>query len=319
MREYGGYIELDEFCGNAYYTDCISLNSGRSCLGYLIEKRNIQKLYLPYFLCDTVKETCEKYNVDYEYYSIHADFEPIFSKELHENEYLYVVNFYGQLSQEYIHSLNQQYKNIIFDNAQDFYRKPIAGMDTIYICRKYFGVADGAYLFTRDNLSLEDEYQIDTCYDRMTFLLGRYEKDASSFYSEYVKNNDYFANKPVMRTSKITSNLLNALDYEKIKHKRSENFMFLHEEFSQINNLTLNMSDGAFAYPLYINNGFEIKKKLIENKIYIPTLWPDVFNKCSEDTLEYKYAKNILALPVDQRYGLGDMKELCNKIKKVIE
>lgn len=37
---------------------------------------------------------------------------------------------------------------IILDNTQSFFQKPISGIDTIYSCRKYFGVPDGAYLST---------------------------------------------------------------------------------------------------------------------------------------------------------------------------
>ena len=317
MKEYGGYIELDELNGSEYYTDCLSLNSGRSCLGYLIENRNITKIYLPCFLCDTVKETCEKYKIAYEYYTITDDFKPVFTKELCEDEYLYVVNFYGQLSKEYTIELHKKYNNLILDKAQDFYREPIAGMDTIYICRKYFGVADGAYLFTKDNY--EENYPIDTTYDRMLFLLGRYEKDASSFYSEYVSNNDYFANKPIMRTSKLTRNLLKAIEYEKCKEVRTKNFTFLHEELQELNELKLKMVDGPFAYPLLVENGAEIKKKLIEKKMYIPTLWPDVFNKCDPISVEYRYAKDILPLPVDQRYCIEDMLEIASSIKCLLK
>lgn len=316
MKEYGGYIELDEFYGTEYYENCLSFNSGRSCLGYLIEKRDIKKLYLPYFLCDTVKETCERYKIKYEYYYIKSNFEPNFSKKIGENEYLYVVNFYGQLSFEYINYLNSIYKNLILDNAQDFFRTPIDGMDTIYICRKYFGVADGAYLFSKDNF--EQEYPIDTSYDRMNFLLGRFEKDAASFYSEYLKNNNYFASGPIMRTSKLSRNILRAINYERIKKIRTDNFMFLYSEFWNQNQLLLNPTEGAFAYPLLVDNGDVIRKKLIANKIYIPTLWPEVFKKCGKKTLEYRYAKDILPIPVDQRYNIEDMKFLSNEIKRLV-
>ncbi len=316
MKEYGGYIELDEFRGEEYYTDCLSLNSGRSCLGYLIEKRNIKKIYLPFFLCDTVKETCEKYGIEYEYYHIRSDFYPDLTKRLLDNEYLYVVNYYGQIRSDIAYELKTQYGNVIFDNAQDFFRKPVEGMDTIYICRKFFGVADGAYLFTSDNC--EEAYPIDTTYDRMRFLLGRYEKDASSFYGEYVSNNDYFADKPVMRTSKLTRNLLRAIDYEKCKEIRTKNFAVLHEELQELNELQISMVEGPFAYPLLVENGAEIKRKLIEKKIYIPTLWPDVFNKCDETTLEYRYAKDILPIPVDQRYDARDMLDIIRNIKEAM-
>ena len=39
-------------------------------------------------------------------------------------------------------------KNVIIDNVQAYFQRPIEGFDTLYSCRKYFGVPDGAVLYT---------------------------------------------------------------------------------------------------------------------------------------------------------------------------
>lgn len=305
MKEYGGYIELDSYRGKEYFTDLIPLNCGRSCLSYLIEAKKIRKLYLPYFLCSTVKMACENCKVEYEFYSINENFYPIFSKKMQQDEYIYVVNYYGQLTDNYVLELKERYGQVILDNAQAFFRQPLLEVDTIYTCRKFFGVPDGAYLAT-DILSTV-EYPQDISYNRMNFLLGRYELSASMFYQEYVNNNLFFDSESIKYTSKLTTNLLRGIDYEYVKETRENNYIFLHEQLGTYNKLTLQESEGPFAYPLLIENGFAIRKKLQEKKIYIPTLWPDVFEICEEDTVEYRYARNILPLPVDQRYGIKDM------------
>lgn len=71
-------------------------------------------------------------------------------------------------------------------------------------------------------------------------------------------------------------------------------------------------------YPLYIEGGSEIRKKLQAKKIFIPTLWPAVFKLCGENELEYDMAKNILPIPVDQRYGIEDMEYIVEEIKTMI-
>ena len=81
-------------------------------------------------------------------------------------------------------------------------------------------------------------------------------------------------------------------------------------EFRDINELNLKSVYGAFMYPLLIQNGSEIRKTLQKEKIYIPTLWPNVLEECESDSLEYRYAADILPIPVDQRYGIEDMKYL---------
>lgn len=68
-------------------------------------------------------------------------------------------------------------------------------------------------------------------------------------------------------------------------------------------------------YPLYIENGAKIRKKLQKEKIYIPTLWADVLAHCKQSELEYDMAQNILPLPLDQRYTLENMEYMI----KVLE
>lgn len=73
----------------------------------------------------------------------------------------------------------------------------------------------------------------------------------------------------------------------------------------------------AFMYPLLVQNGSEIRKALQKEKIYIPTLWPNVLKECPADSLEYHYAADILPIPIDQRYGKEDMRCLVDTIKRV--
>ena len=74
----------------------------------------------------------------------------------------------------------------------------------------------------------------------------------------------------------------------------------------------------AFMYPLYIENGAEIRKKLQTKKIYVPTLWPTCFDVCAYNEPEYDMAKNILPLPVDQRYGVREMEILLNQVRSFL-
>ena len=60
-------------------------------------------------------------------------------------------------------------------------------------------------------------------------------------------------------------------------------------------------------YPLLLEKGMEVRRRLQKQKIYIPMLWGDVFHWCEEYETEYYMAKNILPLPIDQRYGVEEM------------
>ena len=314
MKEIGGYIELDTYRGELLHEGAVSLNCGRNALAYIIRSRNIKSILLPYFLCSSVLNVCKKENVQIRYYYIGRDFLPIDIKT-QSDEWLYVVNYYGQISNSKIKEMQQKYHNIIIDNAQAYFQMPVEDIDTLYTCRKYFGVADGAFLYT--DAILEGKLPMDESFNRMHFLLGRYERTASEFYNEYSENNHFFADEPIKQMSKLTANLLHGIDYDFVKKSRTENFAYLHKCFESANKLILTVPEGAFMYPLYIENGVEIRKKLQAKKIYIPTLWPDVFEICSEDQPEYDMAMNILPLPIDQRYGIKDMEYLVEVIQNV--
>jgi len=311
MKEYGGYIELDTYRLPMLHEGAIALNCGRNCLAYLIRARKIKKIMLPYFICDSVIDLCKKDNVEITFYHINERFEPT-DISVDNDQWFYVVNFYGQLTKEYLTALKQRYGRVIVDNAQAYFDMPLENTDTLYTCRKYFGVADGAFLYT--DALLDEELPLDESFERMHFLLGRFERTASEFYSEYSANNHQFASEPIKRMSKLTNNLLHGIDYEFVKQRRTENFKLYHGRLKGINQLELREAEGAFAYPLLIENGAEIRKKLQQQKIYVPTLWPNVVNDMAEDSLEHRFAKDILPLPVDQRYDSNDIQFIVNII-----
>ncbi len=314
--EYGGYIEFEYYRGREYHEAAVALNSGRHCLEFLIRKKNIKKLYIPYFTCHSVVGMCEKTGVQYEFYHIDSSFMPKFEKKLSEGEWLYLVNFYGQISNKVISELKGRHVSIILDNTQDFFRYPVDGVDTLYTCRKFFGVADGGYLYTDADDDLDLPTDTSAC--RMEFLMGRLEKGANEYYRQYVANNKIFSGQDLKRMSLLTGNIMRSLDYEHIKNVRTENFTYLHERFKGKNPIELTVADGAYVYPLYAENGPEIRAALTEKKIYIPCFWKYVFDICEKGDTEYLFAENILPLPVDHRYTVEDMKYIAEQTEHLL-
>lgn len=314
MKEIGGYFGLEQLISNEYYKELIPLNSGRNALLYFLKVKYIKKIYIPYYLCDSVSDMLKRNDYDFEYYKIDSHFMPIFDKGLAKDEYLYIVNYFGQLSDDRIINLKQQYDRIIIDNTQAFFQKPIKDIDTLYTCRKIFGVPDGAYLYmaSKINLSLE----IDISKLRMTHILGRYEGKALEYYNDFQNNDEYFKGQPLRYMSKLTHNILGAIDYKSVNETRNRNYEFLESKLGSFNKLKLIIPASVFAYPFYIKNGVDVRKELVKEQIYIPTLWPNVLTNTPEGSIEHDYAANILPLPCDQRYGIGDMEYIVDKLKK---
>ena len=273
--------------GSEFHEQGIALNSGRNALRYLIRGRKIKRIWLPKLLCSAISDTCKEENVEILYYLIDKQLRPVLPQGL-EGDWLYLINYYGQYSVEEIRHLGQIYKNIIVDNVQAFYTKPIDGLDTIYTCRKFFGVPDGGYLYT--DCTLSEILQKDESYDRLTFLAGRLERSANDFYSAYRENEQRIDELPLRRMSMVTQNLLRGIDYEKIKKDRERNFSYLHEYLKSINQLELCLPDGPYMYPLLVKDGAEIRKRLQEKKIYVPTMWPNVLESLAHEETEYALA-----------------------------
>lgn len=309
--EIGGYFGLESFSGTEYYPSLIKLNSARNALLYLLKARNIDKLYIPRYLCDTVSALCDRYGYCYEYYSVGSDFMPVFDISLAEDAWLYVVNYYGRLSNETICVLQQKHKRLIVDNVQAFFQPPSPGIDTLYSCRKFFGVPDGAYLST--DAVLEENIPVDTSWDRMKHILGRFEETGAAFYGDFQKNDEKFYELELRWMSALTQNILRAVDYEAVRQRRNENYQTLAQALNTFNLLPACAVDGPYCYPFYCKNGQQVRKLLATQKIYIPMLWPNV--PTIGNALEYDYAQNILPLPCDQRYTQEDMQRLITTLK----
>ena len=313
MKEIGGYFELDKTTKNngvEFYSDLLALNCARNAFLYLCRARNIKKIYIPFFLCDSISKVCQKEGVAFEYYHTSESFKPIFNKRLNNNEYLYIVNYFGQMTREEIVLLKNKYKTIIIDNVQAFFDKPVDGIDTIYSCRKFFGVPDGAYLSTNAG---HLELQYDDSSRRLSHIIGRTKDGAKKHYQEYLSNEELLSKAPLCFMSKTTHSLLGKIDYSCVASIRESNFAFLHSKLGHLNMLSVRCPIGPYSYPLHIKNGSQIRDSLIKKNIFIPHLWPNILSK-KEDA----FSRDILPLPCDQRYTKDDMEYIANEVLKCL-
>ena len=314
MKEIGGYFGLEEFSGKELYHGLVAVNNARNALLYILKARNISKLYIPYYLCDSVYEMCKREGFDYEYYHIDENLLPKFDKHLGDDEYLYVVNYFGQIDRSKVIELKEKFGNIILDNVQAFFEEPIKGIDTVYSCRKFFGVPDGGYVAT--DARIDGNLSLDLSMDRMRHVLGRYEGNAGDYFSDFRQSDEAFSKIELRAMSKLTHNILSAVDYNFVRKRREENFEYLDSCLGQKNGLNVKKVVGPYAYPFYCEDGPAVRKQLAKEKIFVATLWPNVIQV--GNSLEKKYAENILPLPCDQRYDKEDMKRIAHSVLHII-
>ncbi len=314
MREIGGYLEFERYYRQEFHKGCMALNSGRNCLAYLIEARGIKHILLPRLICDSIVDVCAQKDVEVTYYSVGQDFKPVLPEHIDNENYVYIINYYGQLDNEYLGGMKQKYPHMIVDNVQAFFQEPISNIDTIYSCRKFFGVADGAYLYS--SVNKESALPQELAYDRMNFLLGRFENTGNMFFQSYQDNEKYLSEQDVKKMSPLTQNILKSIDYERVKDVRQRNYKFLDRCLKDVNALQITIPIGPYIYPLMLEDAEYVRERLLKRHIYVPVLWPNVLRDCMEDTLEYYYAKHILPIACDQRYSEEDMMYLVDEIKE---
>ncbi len=315
MKIVGGYFELELTKGAEYHGSALRLNTGRNAFEYILRAKKYKKVYIPYYTCDVLLQPINRLGLAYKFYSINEAFEPVFSYDtINDNEAFLYTNYFG-LKDKFVAALSKKCKNLIIDNSQSFFSKPIKCIDTFYSPRKYLGVPDGAYLYTETKLDMPLEKDIS--YKRFEHLLRRIDLGAENGYFYFKKSNKLLDNLPIKEMSTLTQRLLKNIDYKSIAENRKNNFLSLHAGLKKINILKLELygHQVPMTYPFMSNNS-ELRLELIKNKIFVAQYWPNVTRWSSADSLEYKYAVNIVHLPISQMCAFADMKRIINLISK---
>jgi hypothetical protein len=313
----GGYFELELPQGDEYHKNALRLNTGRNAFEYILRAKHYKKVYLPYYTCDVMLEPINKLNIDFEFYNIDKDFAPIFNfSKIKPSDVFVYTNYFGICDKPAQH-ISQQCKNIIIDNSQAFYSLPLPGVDTFYSPRKFFGLPDGAYLYTDKKLEIELEQ--DVSINRFEHLLGRIEHEPEDYYLKFKENSHSLVAQPIKIMSKLTQRLLQSIDYTSIAKQRKNNFLYLHNELNEKNEIQPKTTHDTvpMVYPLFVKNGAILKRKLIQNKVFLASYWPNVIDWCDKANLEYQLNEHLVNIPIDQRYHIDNMKFIIEYIKQL--
>lgn len=319
MKEIGGYfqLELNKDTYNFPHQSGCLVNTGRNALELIcIQLDSIKHIWIPLFSCDSILEPIIKLNIPYTYYSINEQLELQSLIKLGINDYILYTNYFG-IKDKYIQILYQNYsENLIIDNAQALYSRPISNICTLYSPRKFVGVPDGGIAVLKEKIDIT-QYKVDVSYKRFSHLLERHDVSASKGYKAFKKNELSLNGQPIRQMSNLTKKLLSKIDFDAIKNQRIANFTLLQHNLSNSNLLKIDLEFGTcpMVYPYYIKNN-TIRQDLINNKIYAATYWPNVFLSAKKESTEYDLAQHILPLPIDQRYKKEDMNQIIKILQK---
>ena len=317
--EIGSFIELQFKKGLEYYNgdiDIARLNSGRAAIYHAFRITGCNVIWLPVYQCDTVRDFLKKKNVSIKYYHMDKDFNPIDLKQVNDEAVL-IVNYYGIMSNKRMTQLSSKYQNVIIDNSQAFFCKPITGCLNVYSCRKFVGVPDGAYVVGKNAHLFLNEYAQGHSSDTSLFLLQRIEYGCEGKAYESRKINEHrLETENIMRMSKLTQAILDGTDYELIKNKRKENFKIACDLFGDINKINplqyFEEDVTPMVYPLVVEEDALIDK-LQEAKHFQGHWWSYLLNETKRDDFENWISRYIIPITIDQRYGRKEL-EYINSI-----
>lgn len=267
----GGYFELELPHYPEYHAEAIALNSGRFCLEYILRCKRYKKVYVPYFTCDSAVEPIVKLGIPCKFYHIDKEYHIVDDIYLKDNEALMYTNYWG-LQDDYCRLLAKKYGGqLILDYTQAFFSKPIIGVDTFFSCRKYFGVPDGGYLYTDTEADFEIEQ--DESYTRMASLVKRIDLSPEAGYDDFHSTSAEFLQMPIRRMSKFTKRMMQGIDYNHAAQCRIKNYSILYHK---LGGRPLVLGEVPMVFPLESEQGQELRKKLIENKVFVAKYWPNV-------------------------------------------
>jgi hypothetical protein len=318
MEPIGGYFELELRKGAEYHGSALGLNSGSNAFRYLLQNAKYSRVFLPHYICSVMVQPVLDLGKELIQYPLDSKLYPdILQSALLENDVLLYVNYFG-ICDENVDRLVRIGVPIIIDNSQAFYAKPVSNTDTFYSPRKFFGVPDGAYLYS--NKIPEQKLEQDISHERTRHLLGRLDEGPEKYLPDFRENNLLLSKQDIKTMSNLTRKIMRGIDYEQVKEVRMRNFNLLYHSLNEKNELKFDpgAADVPMAYPLLLENGREVKKQLIAKKIFVPTYWPEVLVAVDPGSWEYHLAVDLVALPIDQRYGDEEMLyilECINEIK----
>ncbi|KDS36227.1 hypothetical protein M092_4455 [Parabacteroides distasonis str. 3776 D15 iv] len=320
--EIGSFLELDFRNTGELFSDVsvCRLNSNRAGIYHCCRLLQVDKVLLPYYECFTVRDFLLRKNIEVAYYSIDSNFMPI-NVEQDENTAIVLVNYFGLISFSHMCSLAKKYRNVIVDNAQALFAKPLEGVYNVYSPRKFIGVPDGCYVVGPDATKLSEEYTVDTSSFTSGFLLQRVEIGCASAYQARLLNEERINKSDICRMSALSHTILKNAPYQFIRDKRVKNYEIASNLYRDLNRIdpSIYFDDTCvpYVYPLLVERA-DMVDLLNKEKIYTGRWWNFLLKETSSSSFEYYLSSFMLPIPIDQRYGRDEIWYVFKMIEKYL-
>lgn len=228
---------------------------------------------------------------------------------------------------------------VMEDVTQSYYLEGI-GKDADFVVgslRKWYAVPDGGFVaadvpLAEDALETGEDYardRLSPLTEKWMYLndetfLETTEEERRAKKTAYLEKNraledalDCYSH--IRKMSQLSLSILSETDEAAAAAKRTKNYEYLYKKISGMRRLRpiLGKGDGEVPlyFPIYAKERDSLQGFLRERDIYAPVLWP--LGEENRGALvgdeDYIY-RNLLALPIDQRYGIEEMEKIAEAL-----
>lgn len=307
----GGYLELESAPAREdFFPGMLAVQSARAALLALVLAGRPRRMWVPWYICETMVDPVRAAGVEIERFGLTEDFDIADPPSLRAGEWLLYVNYFGLCGRN-VRSVLERLPpaQVVIDNSHAMFARPAGGLATIYSPRKFVGVPDGGYLASSLAVPVpqqQDEGSVERCIP----LLVRAADSSESGYEAFLRSQETLVGQAPLRMSRLTHSLLRSIDYDQVAQRRRANFAALDKALRAGNSVRLDLSDPEavpLSYP-FIGGAAGLRESLLRNRVYVPRYWPQLTgDDPGIPEFERYLAHHCLPLPCDQRYDEHDM------------
>lgn len=325
----GGEFEIDLSTQRQDFVeqpDTYYYASGRAALYQIVKSLNVKRVWLPDYLCISVVDAVKKAGVDYVFYELDDNLEPILNT-LNPSEFdaILLINYFGLMDLSVIETKLSEtfpYTVLLEDDVQAYFE--FNKCDNRYIdyrftsLRKTFAVPDGGLVYTKHKMPVAVEQNSFSPYKfDAAMMKARRQKesiDDSKYLALFAKGEELIDDNYDSVMSLDSRMLFAGVDADLISRKRKENAAYILKGLKELGIKTIlpvPQDKTPLFIPIYLENRNEVRNRMFANEIYCPIHWPLGGLRLKKGS---EMAEHELSLIVDQRYETNDIEKILNKL-----
>lgn len=304
-----------------------------------------KRCLMPAYMCDSVFTPFLHRGWELIFYSVDRELETageeIFRLALEQDPGLVFIHpYYGSDTcrglRRQLSALRRSGVMVMEDVTQSYYLQETA-RDADFIVgslRKWYAVPDGG--FVASDLPIAEEVLLDGeeyAGERLKPLVQKWEylqakglteeerrERRSAFYERNRSLEETLLDRyeGVRRLSQISARILAQTDEEAARQRRAENYSVLYDKIRGMKRLwpiLIKEDEAPLYFPVYVKERDALQRFLGKRGIYAPVLWPLAEQNKNELRGDEAYLyEHMLALPVDQRYGMEEMEQIAQTL-----